>query len=124
MAAPKEAMSKPWKEYGRYGTVGIELVVSILAGYYAGHWADQRWAGGHGWVTLFGVVVGVYAGFRQLFRAGAQMQRDADREERRERAEEEEKRKLAETRLRLDSFDKPSQTAGEHDEHERDHERT
>jgi hypothetical protein len=110
------AMSKPWREYGRYGTVGIELVLSILVGYYAGHWADQRWAGGHGWLTFFGVAVGVYAGFRQLFRAGAQMMRDAEREEKAERDEQE--RRLAEEKLhaRLDSFGQTSQTAGKRDD--------
>jgi hypothetical protein len=78
---------KPWKEYGRYGSVGIELVLSIMLGWYAGHWLDGRIAGGHGWLTALGFVFGVYAGFRALFAAAAHMQKDIERAERRERGE-------------------------------------
>jgi hypothetical protein len=75
---------KPWKAYGRYGTVGIELVLSIMLGWYAGHWADVRWGGGRGWVTALGFVIGTYAGFRALFLTAAKMQRDIEEAERRE----------------------------------------
>lgn len=78
---------RPWKAYGRYGSVGIELVLSILIGVYGGRWIDERYAGGHGWVTIAGLVVGVYAGFRQVFRAAKAMQREADRADREEAAE-------------------------------------
>jgi F0F1-type ATP synthase assembly protein I len=78
---------KPWKDYGRYGSVGIELVLSVMLGWYAGHWLDGRIAGGHGWLTALGFVVGVYAGFRALFVAASHMQRDIERAERQERGE-------------------------------------
>jgi hypothetical protein len=77
----------PWKEYGRYGSVGIELVVSIMLGYYAGHWADGKIGGGRGWLTAFGSIVGVYAGFHAIFSAAKHMTADIERAERRERGD-------------------------------------
>jgi Putative F0F1-ATPase subunit Ca2+/Mg2+ transporter len=77
----------PWKDYGRYGTVGIELVVSIVLGYYAGHWLDGKVGGGRGWLTVLGSVVGVYAGFRAIFSAAKHMTADIERAERQARGE-------------------------------------
>ena len=77
----------PWKDYGRYGSVGIELVVSIVLGYYAGHWLDGKIGGGHGWLTVLGSVVGVYAGFRAIFSAAKHMSADIERAERQARGE-------------------------------------
>jgi ATP synthase protein I len=78
----------PFKEYGRYGSVGLELLLSIGVGYYGGHWLDGRFGGAHGWITLAGFLIGVVVGFRALFQAGKQMQRDIERAERRERGDE------------------------------------
>jgi len=77
---------RPWKAYGRYGSVGIELVLSILIGVFVGKWIDEKYAGARGWVTIAGLVVGVYAGFRQVFRAAKQIQREAEQFERDEAA--------------------------------------
>ena len=76
---------RPWKEYGRYGSVGIEFVLSILIGVYGGRWLDNRFGGGRGWLTLAGLVVGAYAGFRQIFRASKEIERAADATDRAER---------------------------------------
>lgn len=75
---------RPWKEYGRYGTVGIELVISLLVGLFLGKWADERWNTAP-WLTLLGLVVGVYAGFRQLLATTRRMQRDMEAQDRAER---------------------------------------
>ena len=83
----KKPPPKPLREFGRYGSVGIELVLSIVLGYYGGHWLDGKIAGGHGWLTAFGSLLGVYAGFRSLFLTAALMQRDIERSERQERGE-------------------------------------
>jgi hypothetical protein len=71
------------KSYGRYGSVGLELVLSIAVGYYIGHWADGKL--GTRWIALVGFLIGCYTGFRALFRAGKTMQRDIEREEQLER---------------------------------------
>jgi hypothetical protein len=74
---------KPWKAYGRYGSLGIELILSMAVGYYGGRWLDGRF--GTHWIALAGFVVGVYAGFRQIFIAAKRMQADVEREEREEK---------------------------------------
>lgn len=76
---------KGLKSYGKYGSLGLELLLSMAVGYYVGHWADRK-LGTH-WIAAVGFLVGVYAGFRALFRAASQMQRDIEREERMIRGE-------------------------------------
>jgi F0F1-type ATP synthase assembly protein I len=71
----------PWRDYGRYGTVGIELIVSMALGYYGGRYLDAR-ISGHGWVTVVGSLLGIAVGFRAIFVAGHRMQRDVERAER------------------------------------------
>jgi F0F1-type ATP synthase assembly protein I len=70
----------PWKAYGRYGSLGIELILSMAVGYYVGRWLDGRLATAP-WLALAGFVVGVYAGFRQFFRAAKRMTEEAERED-------------------------------------------
>jgi ATP synthase protein I len=96
--------SKGMKSFGRYGSVGFELLASIGVGYYLGHWIDGK-LGTH-WIAFVGFILGCYAGFRALFRTAKQMQRDIEREERLERGEdpwaeeEEAEERLAEKELR------------------------
>ncbi len=80
------ATSNAWKELGRYGSVGLDLLLSMAIGYYGGRWIDAR-LGTHGWITLVGFLGGTAVGFRTLFRAGKTMQRDIERVERAERGE-------------------------------------
>ena len=77
--------SKGMKSFGRYSAVGFELLLSIAVGYYLGHWLDGKL--GTRWIGVVGFFLGCYAGFRGLFRAAKQMQRDIEREERLERGE-------------------------------------
>ena|ERR1700690_1259574 len=74
-------MMKPWKELGRYGGVGIELVLAILILGGAGHWLDGRYWGGRSWGMAIGFVLGVAVGVRNLVRAATRMQRDIERAE-------------------------------------------
>jgi len=73
-----------WKGLGSYGTVGLQLVLSILLGFWAGRWLDQR-VGGGGWLTLIGFGFGVAAGFRSLYEAAKKMREEAEAEDERER---------------------------------------
>jgi hypothetical protein len=77
--------SKGMKSLGRYGGVGLELLLSMAVGYCIGHWLDQKFE--TGWIGGVGFLLGCYAGFRTLFRTARQMQRDIEREERLERGE-------------------------------------
>ncbi len=61
--------------------MGIELVLSMAVGYYAGRWLDQK-VSADGWITGLGFIAGLYAGFRQLFITAKRMQRDAEEAER------------------------------------------
>lgn len=76
---------KGMKSFGRYGSVGFELLASIGVGYYGGHWLDGK-LGTH-WIAFVGFLLGCYAGFRALFRTAKQMQIDVERDEMLERGE-------------------------------------
>ena len=74
-------MPKPWKEIGRYGSAGIELVLTILLVTWLGSWLDGRYWGGHGWGVAGGFVLGMAVGFRNLFRTARRMEKDIERAE-------------------------------------------
>jgi hypothetical protein len=74
-------MAKPWKELGRYGGVGIELVLAILILAGIGHWLDQRYFHGQSWGMYTGFLLGVAVGVRNLVRAASSMQRDIEQAE-------------------------------------------
>jgi hypothetical protein len=93
---------KPWKDYGRYGSVGIELVLSIMLGWYGGQWLDGKVGGGHGYITAVGFLVGVYAGFRALFAVAKKMEKDIERAERQARGEDPWKNDATDTTQRPD----------------------
>jgi ATP synthase protein I len=76
----QKPLKKPWKSYGRYGSLGIELILSMAVGYYAGHWLDGKLHTAP-WLALVGFAIGLYAGFRQIFRVGRQMSAEAERED-------------------------------------------
>ena len=81
-------MSQPsWKAAYRYGNIGLELFLSIVVGFLLGRWVDRRFAGGHGYATAVGTLVGVYTGFRALYKLAKQAEREAESEDVRERAE-------------------------------------
>jgi F0F1-type ATP synthase assembly protein I len=73
-----------YRGLGGYGTVGLELVLSILFGFFAGRWIDQK-TGAGGWVTLLGFGLGLVAGFRSVYRAAVRMRREAEAMDERER---------------------------------------
>ena len=69
---------------GDYGTVGLDLVLSILLGFFGGRWLDGK-LGAHGWLTVLGFLLGVIAGFRSLYRAAVKMRKETEAEDERER---------------------------------------
>jgi ATP synthase protein I len=83
MSPTPNRLPKPWKEYGRYGSVGIELVLSLLLGLWLGTKADAHFKTGP-YLTLVGIVFGAYAGFRVVWQVAKKMAGDIDRAERRE----------------------------------------
>lgn len=73
------------QSYGRYGSVGLELVLSMAVGYYGGLWVDRKL--GTRWFALVGFLLGIYAGFRALWKAAKTMERDIEHDEALERGE-------------------------------------
>ncbi len=76
---------KGMKAWGKYGSLGLELLLSIAVGYYVGVFLDRHF--GTHWIAFVGFLLGCFTGFRALFRAGKQMQRDIENDERLERGE-------------------------------------
>lgn len=76
---------KGMKAFGKYGSLGLELLLSMAVGYYGGAWLDKKL--GTRWIAAVGFLVGCYAGFRALFKAARTMQRDIINEERLARGE-------------------------------------
>lgn len=71
-------MQRHWKELGDYGTLGLELALSVLVGLLGGQWLDRQIGTGP-WLTLLGFGFGVMAGFRSLWRALQRANRAAER---------------------------------------------
>ena len=55
------------KLVGRFGAIGIEMVVAILIGWFGGGWLDGHF-GTKPWLTYLGLFFGIAAGFRALVR--------------------------------------------------------
>ncbi len=73
---------------GQASAVGLTFVVAILLGLGAGWWLDQK-LGTAPWCLLGGILVGIAAGFKNLFTFSARMDRAARR-----RAEEKKARRM------------------------------
>jgi len=48
-----------------YGTIGLEMVLATLVGYWIGSEVDERF-GSEPWATTFFLIVGVAAGIKRL----------------------------------------------------------
>ena len=77
-------MNNSWKGIGSYSTVGLDFVLSILFGLFAGRWLDRKLGTGH-WLTIAGLGFGLAAGVRTLLRALERANREAEEQERRDR---------------------------------------
>jgi hypothetical protein len=71
-------MAKPYNELGRYGGVGLDLVIAMLLLGAVGHWLDGRYFGGGDYGMLVGGFLGIVVGVRNLVRAGKRMQKDIE----------------------------------------------
>lgn len=80
-----------WRDLGDVGAVGIEFVLSIALGYYAGRWLDHRFFGGRGWVTAVGAAFGVLAAFKAIYDAAKRAERRLRELEEKEQQERDER---------------------------------
>lgn len=82
-----------WKALGRYGSVGFELSAMILLGFFLGRWIDRHF-GWNALGTMGGVALGVYSGFRMLFKRAKEAEREMDKDDAAERKAADEEGKL------------------------------
>ena len=57
-----------WKSLGELASIGMTLVLCTVIGLSAGYWGD-RWLGTSPWLMLGGLLLGIVAGFVNLFRS-------------------------------------------------------
>ena len=73
-------MQPYWKGYGTYGSVGLELAVSVLLGLFGGRWLDGK-LGTDPWLTWIGLGLGIVTGYRAIWLALKRANREAKRAE-------------------------------------------
>lgn len=69
-----------YKGLGGYGTLGLEIVFSMLLGLFGGKWLDERY--GTRWIFWAGLAFGVALSVRAVQRAMKIMRVAAEKEER------------------------------------------
>ncbi|MBL7686127.1 MAG: AtpZ/AtpI family protein [Deltaproteobacteria bacterium] len=72
-----------YRAMGLYSGLGIQLVVSVMVGVYAGDWLDKRWQTAP-FMLMLGLFLGAGSGFYQLFRVANLMnerKKNSDSEE-------------------------------------------
>ncbi len=81
----EEKDRKFYRMLGILSTVGITLVVATVIGYFAGSWLDRRFDT-YPWLTLVFLLLGIAAGFKNLFEQARKILRmdDQDDQERHE----------------------------------------
>ncbi len=70
-------MQQHWKGLGTYGTVGLELALSVIVGLLAGQWLDKK-LGTAPWLMIIGLAYGIAAGTRALYRALQRANKEAE----------------------------------------------
>jgi ATP synthase protein I len=63
-----------WRSLGELASIGMTMVLSTVIGLGAGYWAD-RWLGTSPWLMLAGLLLGIAAGFVNLFRSAKTAER-------------------------------------------------
>jgi ATP synthase protein I len=62
----------------RFASAGLELALAIVVGYFGGRFLDG-WLGTAPYLSYTGLILGVVAGFRNLFLLARGAQRQAER---------------------------------------------
>lgn len=70
------SVKRMWKTAARFSHLGIFFGVAVVLGLLGGNWADKRF-GTPPAFTIAGLVVGLVAGFRELYRVARAAQRSA-----------------------------------------------
>ena len=62
-----ERQSRGLYQAARMASVGLELALSVVIGYFGGKWLEERW-GFAPWGSIGGLLLGFGAGLRSLWR--------------------------------------------------------
>lgn len=73
---PSEAMQL----LGNVGTIGMQLVVATFIGLAMGYFLD-KWLGTEPWMLIIFLLLGIVAGFRDVYREAMRLQRNAEAED-------------------------------------------
>ena len=60
-----------------FATIGLEMGVSVFVGWYMGQWLDGRFET-RPWLMVTFVLLGLFSGFRSLFRLAMRAAKDAE----------------------------------------------
>ncbi len=63
---------------GVASTVGINMVVSTFVGFALGYWVLDRYFNSYPWFTLLLTALGIFAGFKYLFRIAKKANNNED----------------------------------------------
>lgn len=74
-------MKDEYKAVGSWGTLGLEIVLSIIIGFFGGYWLDQRLGTGPG-ISILGFFFGCAAAGKAIHRTWKEMAAVTAREER------------------------------------------
>jgi ATP synthase protein I len=67
----------PWKGLAELTSIGMTMVLCTVIGLAGGYFGD-RWLGTSPWLTLVGLLLGIVAGFVNLFRSVKNAEHDLD----------------------------------------------
>jgi len=71
---------KVFSQISRYSTVGLELGFSVAIGVLGGYYLD-RWLNTSPWLTIFLLLCGVAAGFKRVYQALKELEKEQDEED-------------------------------------------
>jgi ATP synthase protein I len=74
-------MKDEYRAVGSWGTLGIEIVLSLAFGFFGGSWLDTRFGTGP-WISVVGFFFGCGAAVKAIHRTWVEMQAVTAREER------------------------------------------
>ncbi len=74
-------MKDEYRAVGSWGTLGLEIVLSVMIGFFGGRWLDARF-GVAPWLSLVGFFFGCAAATKAIHRTWVEMQAVTVREER------------------------------------------
>lgn len=51
----------------RVSSMGLAMVIATVLGFALGYWVDNTWTGASPWGKLIGLILGVAAGYRNIY---------------------------------------------------------